>query len=730
MVHTCGAFHSRAKLVCHRIQTLSKVCRFECLQLLPNIDTFTSFRNLAKSIREKATDMAMGLVQPRSDVISTPRNAEVYSPRHSLRRKRLTSISNQQNCVDIKLELDIVLDTPVLVLPRSSCSSQVFVAHLGKISVTNIRSDKCDDETKQIQPDKPISNRIFTIDEEPFMNECFAEDFELDDPVKEDLETSTICADDSEPDSETYVMDVRNMNLFSLDTMTRKGFRMSALPRAEEFYSCQTDAVPVLHDTAIQLEMVRIVDSTAILHEVYDTKETLQISGSVVKPLNLSLSRMQYEQLIETIENVFKIPDDLVRPPSEVPQHSQPSDEFVDQPTISSFDIKGESKIRRKLFAEPSFNEHKSYVEPKVLFELPSFIIQLKNELNNPLIEISFRDLKVNYDRSNLYETNVQVSLRSLLMEDLLQSPDSKHRSMVISSSPDTQNHRPGTSFSSRSCPNLIGLHVADECMTGSLPENLENTHYSNAEHQPINKTTCPDTPPPSPQPKERQDNLVLYSSLLIDPECPNFDSHYNSMRQSSSIDFNSLDLIISVQSWFVLLNFFGLLSDDHDDDDGTSSREIPTMSVDTTVHKKGNSDLDISVRSLTLVFIRTDYEIAKANVSNAHFVISKYGQSKTVEGKLGSISLMDLTLHGAIYRERFLTSGYEALNFLYRQDGPKLNGRSMNCDAKLKIQMSSVKYVHTKRFVAEIQAFFKEFQQLQTVSFTTVANKTQSTID
>lgn len=285
---------------------------------------------------------------------------------------------------------------------------------------------------------------------------------------------------------------------------------------------------------------------------------------------------------------------------------------------------------------------------------------------------------------------------------------------MVISSAPEAQNLRPGTSFSSRSCPNLIGLHMADECMTGSLPENLEITHNLNSEQQPINKTTCPDTPPPSPQSKERQDNLVLYTSLLIDPECPNFESQYKSMRQSSSIDFNSLDLIISVQSWFVLLNFFGLLSDDRDD--VTSSREIPTMPVE-PIHKKGNSDLDISVRSLTLVFIRTDYEIAKANVSNAHFIISKYGHSKTVEGKLGSISLMDLTAHGGIYRERFLTSGYEALNFLYRQDGPKLNGRSMKCDAKLKIQMSSVKYVHTKRFVAEIQEFFKEFQQLQTVS-------------
>lgn len=359
-----------------------------------------NFRNLAKSIREKAADMAMGLVQPRSDVTATH---ETYSSRHSTRRRRLTSVSNQQNCKHVDIKLDIVLDTPVLVLPRSSCSSQVFVAHLGKISVTNIQDDKKYVESKEM----PQQHKIFTIDEESFMNECFAEDFELDDPLKEDLETSTVCAEELE--LETYVMDVRNMNLFSLDTMSRKGFRLSALPRAEEFYSCQQDAVPVLHDTAIRLEIIRVVgDSMDVYSDVYDSKDTLQITGSVVKPLNLSLSRVQYEQLIETIENLFKVPNDLVRPPSDVAHQKPELNEFT-EPTISSFEIK-DDKIRRRLFDGPSFNEHKSYVEPKVFFELPIFVIQLKNEVNSPLIEISFRDFKVNYERRNIYETNVQVN--------------------------------------------------------------------------------------------------------------------------------------------------------------------------------------------------------------------------------------------------------------------------------------------------------------------------------
>lgn len=109
----------------------------------------------------------------------------------------------------------------MLVLPRSSCSPHVFVAHLGKISVTNIRTDSAVDSKLNGTTFHGHSHRIFTIDE--------------DDPAMfsmEELNTSTadvflnndtLMADD---ELETYTIDVRNMNLFSLDTTTRKGFRL------------------------------------------------------------------------------------------------------------------------------------------------------------------------------------------------------------------------------------------------------------------------------------------------------------------------------------------------------------------------------------------------------------------------------------------------------------------------------------------------------------------------
>lgn len=66
------------------------------------------------------------------------------------------------------------------------------------------------------------------------------------------------------------------------------------------------------------------------------------------------------------------------------------------------------------------------------------------------------------------------------------------------------------------------------------------------------------------------------------------------------------------------------------------------------------------------MVLVKPDYDITKANVSNVDISIKSNGLSKEVEGKLGSMSLLDLTLQGQLYKERFLTTGKQALHFNY----------------------------------------------------------------
>lgn len=79
--------------------------------------------NLARQIGAAATDMAIGLV-----------NAEDWT---IPQRKRLPSFSldGADSSTNVLLKLDLVLNSPVLVIPRSSQSMQVFVAHLGTMSL-------------------------------------------------------------------------------------------------------------------------------------------------------------------------------------------------------------------------------------------------------------------------------------------------------------------------------------------------------------------------------------------------------------------------------------------------------------------------------------------------------------------------------------------------------------------------------------------------------------------
>lgn len=192
------------------------------------------FRNFAKSIKEKAADMALGLVQPRGgDNTSTPlKTAPIESvfnsPRHS-RRARTFSLNRTQDflatgAAKYEIKLDVILETPVLVVPRSSSSTQVFVAHLGRISITN-----CDKENtiandassiKSEEVNEEATEKIDLLEDD----EMFALEMEEDEGVKS-LDESSIKLE-SVSSLDNYSIDIKNMNLFSLDTSNRKGFRL------------------------------------------------------------------------------------------------------------------------------------------------------------------------------------------------------------------------------------------------------------------------------------------------------------------------------------------------------------------------------------------------------------------------------------------------------------------------------------------------------------------------
>lgn len=136
-------------------------------------------------------------------------------------------------------------------------------------------------------------------------------------------------------------------------------------------------------------------------------------------------------------------------------------------------------------------------------------------------------------------------------------------------------------------------------------------------------------------------------------------------MDRLVTVDFNCLDVIANIESWVVVFDFFDIDQTSASKDNRMQeSAELKNHSTDEMSKQvEINSKLDLEVRSLTLILIRPEYEVAKANISHLTIRTMTSGSQFSWEGKLGSMSLADLTPHGKLYRERFLSSGNQALH-------------------------------------------------------------------
>ncbi|XP_063232383.1 intermembrane lipid transfer protein Vps13D [Bacillus rossius redtenbacheri] len=646
--------------------------------------------NLARSIKTAATEMALGLVHARAEALaqSLHRSSRLATPLAGDRRRSWSlswepqegaasstrnntphapsSPGAEEELLHLShFRLDLELATPVVVLPRSATSAQVLVAHLGKIRVSNCL------------PSSPGCEEPWSLQRH-----------------------------------QRYSVEVRDMNLFSLDTLLNAAPAQSqpaaesAPVPAERLYSCVRHGKPVLHDTEVQLVVDRAVGHGVpgvLLGGDYldaEQEETLQVSGGVVSALKVSLSRRQYEQLLDTACTLLA----EVCPPAEALVSGERRLEGIREEGEASEPVRDPGLLARHRFSV------------RVLFELPKLTVELRSDVGRGeqgLVDLTLQDFRVQYDKSHQHETNIQISLHSLLMEDLLRERDSRHRYIVVSAVAAPE--RRAGAVVSASCPDLACHRPACQ-LRGSLPDHL-GAHAAGR----ASKVEYPCTPPPSPRPASspfsltREDNLVHVDVMLVDRSAPTFASQYNSVYRSVNVNFNSLDVIVNVESWVVVLDFFGFGSASGGAEDVGQQRQAAVQET-YDLGAGANSELEVQVRSLTLVLNEPEHEVARANVSHLSMHVSSRRRGQTVAGRLGSMSLLDLTPRGRRYREKFLSSGDQVLHFTMVSYYPDEKSPEPPCDMQLKIEMSSVLYVHTKRFVAEIHEFFYRFHQLQEV--------------
>ncbi|KAF9411175.1 hypothetical protein HW555_009948 [Spodoptera exigua] len=602
--------------------------------------------NLARSIRAAAADMAIGLVHPRGESLyvnpKLSQSTEGVSPRRrtvslgasldepaALKAdniaappqpwRRWRAAADGGPCCSVSIELE----SPVVVVPRHAHSTQVFVAHLGRMSLSN-------------RPGAPRRTR--------------------------------------------YKVRVRDISLASLD--------------------------PVLHNTALRLS-INYCDPAA----GSDADYQCEVHGRVVGGLHVSARREQYEQLLETLRWVSSETPDVADSGS--PAGPQRAAGALLEGAVRTLQL--DPAVRAAVLAvpPPPARAPPAPLAPlTVNFELPTFSVELRADLGEgerSLVELSFREFKLKYQKTHPYENMLQVSLHSITMEDLTKEPDSKHRMLMVSHTPQMP---PKAVFVSKSCPDFVTEYPDDMSSVSSLqymkwcscslPSQLNVLTRESKERRNKRDSKCAPTPPcspecgaPSPAPAaprptadpaehsdpadpidaadpaestDPSDNLVWLSVHTRDPHHPQFADKYDKISKLIKVDFNCLNLVVSIDSWVAVLDFFGIAGDDATD--GQHGPEPPSTG------RYGD---------------KTAGGARGSGVSRAR------GACREGGGRRGRRVLAD----GGVGAYQRLSSAEAA---------------AAGHETSLSIEMGPVTYVHTKRFVQELQAFARDFSLLRKV--------------
>ncbi|XP_014854531.1 PREDICTED: vacuolar protein sorting-associated protein 13D isoform X2 [Poecilia mexicana] len=704
-------------------------------------DSFRSvFKNAATSV---STVLASKTAEysGRVSLFETP-SRRTHTSSHSwgssFDHEEDVSVGQPESALDtffVKLTLNISIESPVVSIPRKPGHPELLVGHLGSITIQNFVNDE-DSQGERLEVlVKDI--RLYSVNTSHLVLKRAPREEKAD--TSSPSHTGNVNKDESQ--------------------FTRHDF-FESLSRGEAFH--------ILKDTTIHFTFEKTPvdeDSEHILlttDEPFRSTGQLRVHGKFVNPVQVCLCKPVYEQVLQTLDNLSLIeeqpptPTQPPTPPPPTPSSSRPHGFPDPQGGLFARDPPSISFSRSSLSSPLSLPSHRPVLQPptftqlKVTLLVAELQVQLSADLtqgSQGLVSVRFQDLEGRFTKDHPQLLEVQLALRALLMEDLLDpNPDSKYKHLMKSHGVPKPSTFSSKEYLSRSCPSTSNALSPD--MPRSLPAHIKETQnvFQPYQRHPATPSASrkskkdpdfPSTPPPSPTPRAGspqpdsnfEDSLVHINVLLVEAGHPEFRTRYDSVGRSVDVDFNCLDILITLQTWVVILDFFGIGStaNNHavkppaaatqpvaghllyEPDGGEEEEEGETAP---TV----NTKLDLKVHSLTLILNKKLHELARASVSKLSAHLDKRDGDLRIHGSLGSLSLSDLTPHGDFYRERFTTQGGEALVFNIFRYGRPDPDLQRECDVKVSLQMASVQYVHTQRFQAEVVAFIQHFTQLQDV--------------
>nr|XP_015192573.1 PREDICTED: vacuolar protein sorting-associated protein 13D isoform X1 [Lepisosteus oculatus] len=706
-----------------------------------------NFRSMLKSAASKVSTVLVSKTAEYSGMVSlfeTPLKKTRGSFPFEDDELEETEEEPKLDAFTVKLILNVSIDSPVVSIPRKPGHSELLVGHLGSITIRNFVAGQDSSEGNRLQVEvRDI--RLYSLNTSHL-----------------DLRKAP-CGDRSLSSSSASHNGSINQEE---PQFTRHDF-FESLNLGKAFH--------ILKDTTIQFTLEKVpIDEDSQLsflssEESFRSTGLLKIEGKFVNTVQVSLAKPVYEQVLQTLDNLTftedhrATPSQPPTPPPPTPSCSKPlrfpdpqGGLFARDPPSTGLSYSSLSTPTPLRPLSPP-RQPPSFTQIRATFRVAQLQVQLSADLSRGsqgLVSLCFQDLEGEFTKDHPQSLAVQLTLRSLLMEDLLEpNPDSKYKHLMVSRGAPKPSTFSPKEYLSQSCPSPSNAQFPD--MPRSLPAQMEEAQnvfqfYQRHPSTPAagtrkNKETraCPSTPPPSPSRNTPSphpeppfdDSLVHINILLVDRHHPEFQSRYGSIGRSVDVDFNCLDVLITLQTWVVILDFFGIGSTANN-----HALKVPAFSPqpmpghplfcpystapcdevsaddEEEVEKKVNTKVDLKVHALSLVLNKKTNELAKASVSKLSAHLEMIDGDLVLQGSLGSLSLSDLTPHGDLYRERFTTRGGEALVFDIYKYGDPDPYLQRECDMKVCLQMASVQYVHTQRFQAEVVAFIQHFTQLQDV--------------
>ncbi|CAF4309622.1 unnamed protein product, partial [Rotaria sp. Silwood2] len=133
-----------------------------------------------------------------------------------------------------------------------------------------------------------------------------------------------------------------------------------------------------------------------------------------------------------------------------------------------------------------------------------------------------------------------------------------------------------------------------------------------------------------------------------------------------------------------------------------------------------GDDSLKISINIESISCIFQDNIVLLMNINLQNFILQIQIYSKqsivslTINGQLAFISIHDLLTINQLYNERLRTTGTNAIIFTFTtgENFSEILDTDLSSRSQLHLQMASIQYIHTQRFLLSLIDFFNRFRQ------------------